>query len=407
MNIRALTGFLDPGWPLDPRRIGALAVCMKTARDALQGAGYPVQSLRLATPPPAEMDRPVPPNRRQELARQLEAECFVHGIDYACLGPALAEEPQAYAVVPEVLAATESVFLSGMIADRESGLSLVAARGCAQAIAANSTIKADGFANLRFAALANVPPGAPFFPAGYHGGGGPAIAVAAEAAELAVDAMREVTAPPTARRRLIGMIEAHAAALTRLIQTIADENQVRFLGLDFSLAPYPDPLRSVGTALEAFGLPVVGQPGTLAAAAFLADCLDRADFRRTGFNGLFLPVLEDPVLAARAADGTLTLPYLLALSAVCGTGLDTVPLPGDVSPEALTGVLADVGALALRLDKALTARLVPIPGRAAGDEVHFDSPYFADSRVMALPEQPLRGMLAEAGLLELGPRLID
>ncbi|MGH2628003.1 MAG: DUF711 family protein, partial [Anaerolineales bacterium] len=160
-------------------------------------------------------------------------------------------------------------------------------------------------------------------------------------------------------------------------------------------------------ALEAFGLPAVGQPGTLAAAAFLADCLDRADFRRTGFNGLFLPVLEDPVLAARAADGSLTLRYLLALSAVCGTGLDTVPLPGDASPEALAGVLADLGALALRLDKPLTARLIPIPGRAAGDEVHFEFPYFADSRVMPLPEQPMRGMLAEAGLLELGPRPID
>ena len=83
MNIRALTGFLDPGWPLDPRRIGELAACMKTAQAALQEAGYPVQSLRLATPPPAEMDRPVPVDRREELARQLEAECFVHGVDYA------------------------------------------------------------------------------------------------------------------------------------------------------------------------------------------------------------------------------------------------------------------------------------------------------------------------------------
>lgn len=407
MNIRALTGFLDPGWPLDPRRIGALAACMKTARAALQEAGYPVQSLRLATPPPAEIDRPVPVDRREELARQLEAECFVHGVDYACIGPTLPEEPRAYSAVPEILAATENVFVSGLIADSEDGLSLSAVRACAQAIVSASTISPDGFANLRFAALACVPPGAPFFPAAYHAGGAPGLAVAAEAAELAVDALRDVTAPTTARRRLIGMIEAHAAALTRLIQPIADENQVHFLGLDFSLAPYPDPLRSVGTALEAFGLSAVGGPGTVAAAAFLTDCLDRAQFRRTGFNGLFLPVLEDSVLAARVADGHLNLRDLLVLSSVCGTGLDTIPLPGSVTPETLAGLLADVGALALRLDKPLTARLMPIPGRSAGDEVHFDFPYFADSRVMSLPEDPLRGMLAEAGLLELGPRPVE
>ena len=26
MNVRALTGFLDPGWPIDPRRVASLAV---------------------------------------------------------------------------------------------------------------------------------------------------------------------------------------------------------------------------------------------------------------------------------------------------------------------------------------------------------------------------------------------
>ncbi|MEW6567277.1 MAG: hypothetical protein AB1449_03750 [Chloroflexota bacterium] len=77
MNIRALTGFLDPGWPLDPRRIASTAGCLRACRDLLAGAGYTVQSLRLATPPPSAMSRPVPPAERPALARQLEAECFV------------------------------------------------------------------------------------------------------------------------------------------------------------------------------------------------------------------------------------------------------------------------------------------------------------------------------------------
>jgi len=66
--------------------------------------------------------------------------------------------------------------------------------------------------------------------------------------------------------------------------------------------------------------------------------------------------------------------------------------------------LIDLGAISLRLDKPLTARLMPIPGKSAGDEVHFDFPYFADSRVMSLPAQPLTGLLGGLGALDIQPR---
>ena len=403
MNIRALTGFLDPGWPLDPKRLAAAAACLTSARQALSEAGYTVQTLRLATPPPQEMSRPVPPAERPDLARRLEAESFVHGIDYTAIGPALPDEPDGYAAIPDVLAATETVFASGMFADPEGGLSLTAAAACAETIQRTAHITPDGFANLRFAALANVPPGAPFFPAAYHRGGPPGLAVATEAAELAVDALRDVPSLTTARRRLVSMIEAHAATLTRVVQRAAAAGEMQFLGIDFSLAPYPDPARSLGAALEACGVPAAGLSGTLAAAAFLTDCLDQAQFTRTGFCGLLLPPLEDDRLAARAAEGTLTVKDLLLCSAVCGTGLDTVPLPGDSRVEALTAILLDLGALSLRLNKPLTARLMPIPGKAAGDEVTFEFAYFAPSRVMALPAQPLTGLMAGPGAVTIGP----
>jgi uncharacterized protein (UPF0210 family) len=132
----------------------------------------------------------------------------------------------------------------------------------------------------------------------------------------------------------------------------------------------------------------------LAAAAFLTDTLNRASYQRTGFNGLMLPLLEDATLAQRGAEGVLTVTDLLLYSAVCGTGLDTIPLPGDTTPEQITPVLLDLAALSLRLDKPLTARLMPIPGKAAGDETGFDFEYFANSRVLALPAAPLTGLLA-------------
>ena len=404
MNIRSLTGFLDPGWPLDPRRIAGMAETLQALRRSLQDAGYTVQTLRLATPPPSRIDRPVPPAECPELARQLEAQCFVHNIDYAAIGPALPDETSAFAAIPETLAATENVFSSAIFADPETGLSLSAARACAEVIARTSSLTPDGFANLRFAALANVPPGTPFFPAAYHDGGTPSVSIATEAAELAVDALHDVTSPAVARRRLIGMIEAHALTLTRLAQPVADEREVRFLGLDFTLAPFPEHHRSLATALEACGVPAAGLAGTVAAAAFLADTLDRAQFKRVGFCGLFFPVLEDSTLAARAEQGVLTVTDLLLYATVCGAGLDTLPLPGDTSVEALMAVLLDLGALALRHNKPLTARLMPLPGKSAGDPVHFDFPFFADSRVLALRSQPLTGLLAGSGLLDLKPR---
>lgn len=234
MNIRALTGFVDPAWPVDRKRIALLAACLIQMRQALTDTGYTVQTLRMATPPPKEIARPVAPAERVELARQLEAECFVHGIDYAALGPALPDEPDGYAAIPDVLAATETVFSSGLFADPDGGLSISAAAACARTIQQVATISPDGFANLRFAALANVAAGSPFFPAAYHRGGPPALAIATEAAELAVDAVRQVSSLATARRRLVGMIEAHAAALTRVAERITAEHEVDFLGIDFS-----------------------------------------------------------------------------------------------------------------------------------------------------------------------------
>ena len=132
------------------------------------------------------------------------------------------------------------------------------------------------------------------------------------------------------------------------------------------------------------GVPKIGLHGSLAAAAILTEAVDRADFPHTGFSGFMQPILEDSVLARRAAQGTLTVKDVLLYSAVCGTGLDTIPLPGDTTAEQITPLLLDLCALALRLDKPLTARLMPVPNKKAGDETNFDFAFFAPSRVMSL-----------------------
>jgi uncharacterized protein (UPF0210 family) len=152
------------------------------------------------------------------------------------------------------------------------------------------------------------------------------------------------------------------------------------------------------------GVSSLGRHGSLAAAAIQAEAIDRAQFQRVGFSGLMLPVLEDAILAQRAAEGTLSVKDLLLYSAVCGTGLDTLPLPGDTTLEQLSALLLDLAALAVRLNKPLTARLMPIPGKAAGDPTGFDFAFFANSRVLALEAAPLQGLLAGDDQFTLHPR---
>ena len=152
------------------------------------------------------------------------------------------------------------------------------------------------------------------------------------------------------------------------------------------------------------GIPRIGLHGSLAAAAILTEAIDRAAFLHTGFSGFMQPILEDSVLAKRAAEGILSIKDVLLYSAVCGTGLDTIPLPGDTTSQQLVPLLLDLCALALRLDKPLTARLMPVPNKKAGDETNFDFAFFAPSKVMALASEPLTNSLAETEPFRLSSR---
>lgn len=409
MNIRSITVLLDPGYPVVEERLAAAGAFAADARTAYEAAGISVQTIRLAIVPFPGLLGPGPVERAVSLAEQLEQLCRAAAFDYCSLGPAMPDAPLEYVdAIYDVLAATQQVFAAVTIASPD-GIPLAAVQRAARLIQAVSRISPDGFANLRLAALANCPPGSPFFPAAYHAGGPPAFAIATEAADLAVSAFEAASSLAAGWAALVAAIESHAQRLVHIANALVERTSagLTFGGIDFSLAPFPEIARSLGTAMERLGVPRVGAQGSLFAAALLADALDRATFPRCGFSGLMLPVLEDAVLAQRAASGDLSINDLLLYSAVCGAGLDTVPLPGDVTVDDLAAILLDVAALSTRLAKPLTARLMPIPGMSAGDPVTFDFPYFADSRVLSPKGAGLGRLLleGEAHVL-LGPRLL-
>lgn len=404
MKLRTITTFLNPGWPLDETLFDEAGRFRETAQKAFTQAGYEVQTTRLATVPFPQLLPNVSLMGALHFAQALERAAIEHGFAYICIGPATPDNLEFYPLLPAIFANTQHVSASGVVADPHWGISLPAIRAAAEVIHACVGNDPNGFGNFFFTALANVPPGGPFFPSGYHGGGPPAFALGTEAADLAVEAFSSAHTLAEARQNLITAVENHARALTQIAVPLAAQYGIRFTGIDFTLAPFPEETLSIGTALERLGVPALGLHGSTEAAAFLVDALERAQFPRAGFNGLMLPVLEDATLAARAADGNLTVTDLLLLSTVCGTGLDTVPLPGDTPPDQLAAILLDVAALALRLNKPLTARLVPIPGKKAGDLIAFDFPYFANSRVMGVRAGGLGGLFGGEEMVEINSR---
>lgn len=401
MKIRSITCFHDPRQPDELKAVSRLAA---KARQQYQHAGIDVQTIRLATVPFGLLLSDSSEEEAVALAKKLEGEVRQTGFDYLSLGPVLPEMHDLYAFIPAMLRATRLVFLSGCMANEEKGVLLPAVRACGEVITATSRITADGFANLRFAALACVPPHVPFLPAAYHSEDGPVFALAIEAADDALDAFSGAASLADARKMLLEDLEGKAAKLESIGAQLEKEFGISFAGCDFSLAPNPAAWCSLGAALEQLGVSALGRSGSLAAAAFLADTLDRGAWLKTGFNGLMLPVLEDSRLGQRALEGILTVRDLLLYSAVCGTGLDTVPLPGDATAEDISALLLDLAALAVRLGKPLTARLMPVPGKHTGEMTAFEFDYFANSRVMALPPGGVQGLLAGDETLDIQPR---
>lgn len=391
MEIRSVTLFCDPdSLPVE------FADFLAAARQAFP---VRVQSLRLATTPfPSWLARETAAAAAREFAQAWQAV----GINYVSLGPVLlTDDPDWTALIPELLVAGEGVFASVEIAAPDGRLDIQRCWDMARLVQRVSTIHADGFGNLFLGALAGCGPGHPFLPASYHAGGASYFAIAVESADIALEAIRGAASLEEARERLVRGIESVAAVILPEAEHLGAEFGIAFKGLDFSLAPYPTAEKSLGAALEALGIAYVGAPGGLFAAAFITEAIDRARFPRTGFSGLMLPILEDVTLARRAAAGELTLNDLLLYSAVCGVGLDTIPLPGDIAEATLAGILLDTAALSARLRKPLVARLMPLPGLRTGDPAHFSFEYFAPGRVMSVREAGAVGLLSGRGVLQL------
>ena len=226
------------------------------------------------------------------------------------------------------------------------------------------------------------PPLTPFFPAAYHTGFGHQFAIALESANLVVAAFKDAPDLATAKQRLTDSLANSAFDIERHAGRIDMDTGWTYMGIDLSPAPSGDV--SIGAAIENLTTQPVGLSGTLTAAATITAAVQNVKVKQTGYSGLMLPILEDTRLAQRWSEGRISIDALLSYSAVCGTGLDTVPLPGDISAEQLSLIIGDMASLAVKWHKPLSARLLPVLGKGWGEMTEFDDQFLVNAKLQPL-----------------------
>ena len=382
-NIRTITAGVPMQNAADFASFDSAHRFLEAARQAFASDGHSVQTIRMASQPLSAYLPEWNGTAGLEALAALDKRAVEADVGFA-IGPVLrsdAHDPGFAAWATELVRTTQRLSFSAIVASSAAGVHHGAILTSAEAVAAIAAATDGGEGNFRFAATAFCPPGTPFFPAAWHSGPR-GFSIGLETPPLLSAAFAGIDGIAAAREALRKALNEALKPVETLAIDIERRTGWRYLGIDTS--PAPGLKASIGEAIELLTGAPFGAPSTLAACAAITGVLKGLDVKTCGYSGLMLPVLEDPVLARRAVEGRYGVSELLLYSSVCGTGLDVIPLPGDTPVEALAATITDVAALAARHQKALSARLFPIPGKKAGELVSFDNPYLTDGVVMSL-----------------------
>ena len=382
-KVRTITVFINIERGRYQIQVSEAVDFLKKAKTAFEKQGYTVQTLRIVTQPFPEYTKEASRADALQFFRNLDGIAQQHHLMIS-IGPAYLANGDGDAqadLLADILKNTQSLYGTVVVASSE-GVNWPAVKSAAGIIKtlADNTPHSEG--NFRFAAIANVPAYSPFFPAAYHAGAGNQFAIGLESASTVAAAFQGASDFADARRRLIDLLYPQAFDVEHLSVQIGGEQGWSYLGQDLSPAPSVD--ASIGAAIELLSKQPFGSSGTLTAVGTITSALKEIGARRVGYSGLMLPVLEDPTLAERWNAGLFSVDALMSYSAVCGTGLDTVPLAGDTSVDTLARMIGDVATLSVKWNKPLSARLLPAAGKRAGDRTEFSDPRLINGVIQPL-----------------------
>jgi uncharacterized protein (UPF0210 family) len=382
-KIRTITAFIN----LDPsqyqQQVAETLQMLRRAKTIFESRGYQVQTIRIATQPFPEYAKGM--TTQQALAFFKEYDALAEKEKFAAgIGPAMlnANDSEAQAdLLANILSASKHLSGSIVVAG-EDGVRWKAVGAAARAMKKLEEETEHSQGNFNLGAIAMVPPLSPFFTAAYHTGFGHQFAIGLESANVVAAAFKDAPDLETAKHRLTDMLAVQATEIERHAERVDMETGWTYMGIDLSPAPLKE--NSIGAAMEELIAQPFGSSGTLTAAATVTSAIKNVQVKQTGYNGLMLPILEDSRLAQRWSEGRVSLEGLLSYSAVCGTGLDTIPLPGDITVEQLDMIIGDMASLAFKWHKPLSARLLPVKGKGPGDTTEFDDPFLVNAVIQPL-----------------------
>ncbi len=300
--------------------------------------------------------------------------------------------------IPQALAQTERVCASVNVASTRAGINMDAVYLMGQTIkkAAEATAHADGLGCAKLCVFANIPQDIPFMAGAYLGVGEPDAVINVGVSgpgvvRKAIDRARKAN-PGLDLGQLADIIKRTAFKVTSVGELIGREVarrlEIPFGVVDLSLAPTPNVGDSVGEIFQSLGLESIGVPGSTALLALLNDAVKKggafASSHVGGLSGAFIPVSEDLNISEAARQGYLSLQKLEAMTSVCSVGLDMVALPGDTSAETLAAIIADEMAIGVINKKTTATRLIPVPGKGAGEKAYFGG-LLGEATIMPVP----------------------
>ncbi|MEJ2639845.1 MAG: PFL family protein [Desulfosarcinaceae bacterium] len=376
---------------------------VEVCNDVGEKYGIPVVNKRIAVSPMAVVGAPFDSDQMVAAAEALDEAARAVQIDFLGGFSALVEKGMARGdlalmdAIPEALARTERICASVNVASTRAGINMDAVLKMGERIktAAALTADKDGLACAKLCVFANIPQDVPFMSGAYLGVGeaDAVINVGVSGPGVVKKAIDRAVAqnPGLDLGELSEIIKRTAYKVTRVGELIGREVAqrlgLRFGVVDLSLAPTPNVGDSVGEIFQSMGLLSIGVPGTTAALAMLNDAVKKggafASSHVGGLSGAFVPVSEDLNISEAAEKGHLSIEKLEAITSVCSVGLDMVAIPGDTSAETLAAIIADEMAIGVINKKTTATRIIPVPGKKAGDHAHFGG-LLGESVIMAV-----------------------
>jgi uncharacterized protein (UPF0210 family) len=384
-RVRAITTFVRLAPAHFSEQIGEALMVLREAKHEFETQGYQVETIRIVTQPLADLVAGQSDTEALAYLKKFDdlsaAEKFSSNV-----GPAMltdADDPKTIRLLGKALETLPNINASSILAD-ESGIHWKVVQETAWLIHHLSESSPRSQGNFSFTATAMLKPYGPFFPGTYHTGAGKQLSLGFEGANVVQDVFARTRGDfAKSVSELTKALTVHAKVGEQIGERVAKAHGWTFMGVDPTPAPLGDV--SIGAAIETYTGAKFGSSGTLTASLIITSAVKAVPVKQIGYSGLMVPVMEDKLLAERWAQGTITTDTLLAYSSVCGTGLDTIPYPGNISEEQLRRILGDVASLAWKWHKPLSARLLPVKDKKAGDTTDFKSQYLFNTTLHELP----------------------